>query len=212
MLRSSLRLSVAVPTLRAGPRGLPRRIPLRGPLLPLPALRAAEVPCPILVLLRRRNTGGGGGWGSRSSRPRVGRCFCPYRGFPPRSMPSESDVLRRRARREEVEAVRRDEIVRAGLAKDLPLACGHDVEVEEGPPEGGFGVHPDSLQLHSLVRAAARSASAFSARSLKPLSSFKKSATFPAFNSSSSFTRSSSAAFSDLRARASWQHAWSGRP
>src|SRR3990172_6906567 len=62
-----------------------------------------------------------------------------------------------------------------------------------------------------LSRSPFTSVSAFSARSLKPLSSFKKSATFPAFNSSSSFTRSSSAAFSDLRARASWQHAWSGR-
>src|SRR3990172_5746035 len=69
----SLHAPVAVPAFRAGPRGLPRRISLRGPLLPLPALRAAEVPCPILVLLRRRNTGGGGGWGGRSSRPPGGR-------------------------------------------------------------------------------------------------------------------------------------------
>ena len=58
------------------------------------------------------------------------------------AIPSESDVLRRRCRRQELEPVRRDQVVRAGRAEDLPLARGLDVQVPQGPPEGGLRVHP----------------------------------------------------------------------
>ena len=74
------------------------------------------------------------------------------RGVSPRSMPSESDILRRRHRREEFEAVRRDQVVRAGRAEDLTLARGLDVQVEQGPPEGGFGVQSrTSIVMMSLA-------------------------------------------------------------